>query len=236
MAPLNNPTIPTWEIDAVLGAPAVMRRGFWDGFEAAAATVSSNEKYSNVFTAGTFNADPTTGRTRWLGGASTTTGGGSGLRMSGTTFTPRSAENWRWRSLIQRTQAGAVDATGVLETNIGLRANFTTGQQDGIYWRNVRTTGGVTNWTLVCRNAGVESTVDSGIAVDGTERLLEFLISQDGASVQGYIDGNAVGAPITTNIPTGQLNPVILSNNRTANITTSVIYACYGWGVKGDEN
>ncbi len=61
------------------------------------------------------------------------------------------------------------------------------------------------NWTLVCRNAGTETTVDLGVTAGTAKQLLEFRITNNGAKVQAYVNGTPTGAAITTNIPTGLL-------------------------------
>lgn len=141
--------------------------------------------------------DSATGRTRMV--TSNTIPGApgmaSGFNLRVATFQPRAAENWHFKSMIVQTQA-PVGGTVVYYT--GFRANQTTGNQDGIFFRS--TNAG--NWNLVCRNAGVETTRDMGVAPSATPILLEFRISADGASVQGYVNGVVTGAVITTNIPT----------------------------------
>jgi hypothetical protein len=223
-----------FDFDLIQSGASSQRSPFWDGFDTAAGGVSSNPRYANVGTAGTFTANGTTGRTHWVAAAVTTTGGFSGLRTVASTFTPRSAENWQFKAIVLRSQAGVVDATGVIDLYAGFRANFTSGLQDGIYFRSTQTTSGTGNWFLVCRSGGSESTVDMGIAPSATPKLLEFRITGGGASVQGYVDGVLTGAAIATNIPSGLQNVTLLVNNRTANVTTGAIIEGLGIGWKGD--
>ena len=61
--------------------------------------------------------------------------------------------------------------------------------------------GGATNWNLNCRDGGVSSSVDSGIAVDTDYHIfrIECFPTDE---VHFYIDGvECANSPITTNIP-----------------------------------
>lgn len=55
------------------------------------------------------------------------------------------------------------------------------------------------NWLAVCRAGGVETVVDTGIAVANTPTKFKIDVTQDGAEVKFYID-DVLKATITTNI------------------------------------
>lgn len=58
------------------------------------------------------------------------------------------------------------------------------------------------NWHLKTAQGGVRTDVDSGIPVVAAAWVrLGFTANADGSSIQFYVNGVAVGAPITTNIP-----------------------------------
>ena len=79
-------------------------------------------------------------------------------------------------------------------------SNGVDGDPNAILFRyNHGVNGG--RWELVCHSATVESVADSGVAVAVAWQFLEAEVNAAGTSVQFYIDGTAVGAPITTNIP-----------------------------------
>ena len=66
---------------------------------------------------------------------------------------------------------------------------------------------------------------------EATPLLLEFRITGDGASVQGYVNNVATGAAITTNIPT---NTLVCAGSVvcTVNITTAGEVSLHGWGIQ----
>ena len=208
------------------------RVSFWDWFEVLweiGSSVSTGYEQAgstgeNAFATG----DATTGKRYVRTSNSTVTGDRSGLRTAVTNpRLIRSAENPNFKILVL---LGVAPVGGTQDAYCGLRLNETTGLQDGIYFR--ATDAG--NWFLVCRNSGVESTVDMSVAPSSTLKLLEFKITSDGASVQGYVNGVSTGAAITTNIPTALLIPMFFVDNRAATVTTAFEIRAYGWGWETD--
>lgn len=214
--------------DAITSNAATQRTSFWDNFDALGPYFSSYAyPYDfNATTPWTTAANATSGRTEAQVTTNTTTGSRGGIQAS-SVFKPRAAENWHFKVLLYQSVA---PAGGTQDVYAGFRSGNSTGLQDGIYFR--ATNAG--NWFLVCRSGGVESTVDMGVAPSSTLLLLEFRISGDGASVQGYLNGTLTGSAITTNIPTATLNPMILTDNRAAGVATARIMKARGWGWKGD--
>lgn len=72
-------------------------------------------------------------------------------------------------------------------------------QTDGVYFYFDRSISA--NWQLQCRRASSNTTRDTGVAVSTSWTNLRFTVNSDWTSVQAYINGSAVGAPVTTNIP-----------------------------------
>lgn len=213
--------------DAIQSAAATQRTAFWDDFDGAYGYAGDPWRYAwSGTTPWTTAANSTTGRTELSIGTTTTTGAVGGISAN-TVFKPRSAENWHFKSLTFQVTA---PVGGTQDVYTGFRNNNSTGLQDGIYFR--ATDAG--NWFLVCRSGGVESTADMGVAPSSTLVLLEFRISGDGASVQGYVNGTLTGSAISTNIPTGTLQVVTMTDNRAATVTTARSMRLRGWGWKGD--
>ena len=216
-----------YDLDKIRVNTATQKLEYWDSFDGygivpGAAAVGS--RYVGISTVA-LGVDATNGRTRLRVTHATGDSTPRGLQVSNN-FTPRAAENWTFKAIVSRSQA---NVGGTITIDVGFRETLSTGIQDGIYFRAVNNA----NWLLVCRNAGAETTVDMGVAPSSTLILLEFRISSDGASVQGYLNGVLTGAAITTNIPTNMLYVAWLSD-KAETITTPAIHELWGWGWKGD--
>ena len=83
---------------------------------------------------------------------------------------------------------------------LGLGDSAASDGTDGIFFRYTDAANGG-RWLAVARSNNVESTVDTGVAADTNFHTFEFAVDAGGTSVQFLVDGIAVGAPITTNIP-----------------------------------
>jgi hypothetical protein len=83
---------------------------------------------------------------------------------------------------------------------LGLGDSAASDGTDGIFFRYTGAANGG-RWLGVARSNNVESTVDTGVAADTNFHTFELVIDAGGTSVQFLVDGIAVGAPITTNIP-----------------------------------
>lgn len=140
--------------------------------------------------------------------------------------THRAAENHSFKCIITEITA----PSGVTQYALAGFLATILGTADGIYFR--ATDSG--NWFLVCRNGGVETTVDMGVALDGTKRMLELRISGGGTSVQGYVNGVLTGAAITTNIPSALLQCAV-GVAITAVVATEQVIGLYAWGTKGSR-
>jgi hypothetical protein len=90
-----------------------------------------------------------------------------------------------------------------------------------------------TNYMLVCANGGTRTTSSSGTApVVGTELLFEIRITYPGGvpTVRLYINGSAVGADITTNIPANSVSPGVGIYSLGAIITEPMLDIDYTYG------
>lgn len=92
------------------------------------------------------------------------------------------------------------DVTNTYTVRMGLGSNGTGDSTDGVYFRY---TNGVNSgkWEGVTRSASSETARDTTITADVSWHTYEFEVNAAGTSVQFYIDGAAVGAAVTTNIP-----------------------------------
>ncbi len=222
------------EYGDIVAPGAAQRTGWWDDFSGYRPGVTSFDKY--VLSGAEFNNDTTTGRAYLLTGTETAASGVSYLALRGDTASIsggsklRAAEKW-WMKFHVLRQTAAVG--GTQEYILGVLESVPAGDQpDGIFFRSVNDA----NWFLVCRNAGLESTVDMGVAPTSTLIQLEFRIAS-GASVQGYYNNTLTGVAITTNIPTNlQTGPFILHHNRAATVTTAGRISVYGMGMEGAMN
>jgi hypothetical protein len=96
------------------------------------------------------------------------------------------------------------DGTDTFVALFGNGADFgsTTDFTHGLYFRYTHTASSG-NWEFKSANNSVRTTVDTGIAVvAGSWIKLGYIVNAAGTSAQAYINGVAVGTPITTNIPT----------------------------------
>jgi hypothetical protein len=99
------------------------------------------------------------------------------------------------------------DGTNTYSVSVGLGlATVTDTPVDAIRWRYSNGLNGG-NWTLSCTSASSTTNRDSGVAATTNFVRLGWIANAAGTSIQGYINGVAVGDPITTNIPTGMLQP-----------------------------
>lgn len=109
-----------------------------------------------------------------------------------------------------------VRVTGVLanheRTIIGLADELTVVGDfvNGIYFQLLGGATPDTNWHLVTANAGARTRRDTGIAYStGGWIRLGFKVNAAGTSVQAYVNGVSAGAPITTDIPTSAIGPIL---------------------------
>lgn len=178
-------------------------------------TDGTNTNLAELGTAGAYSNEATTGLRIHTTANSTATGFVGGLAPHDSSLGMRAAENWEFKILVRQSQA---PVGGTVEYWLGPIEDTATGQQDGIGIRSVN----AANWFLVCRNAGVETTVDLLVAPGATQQLMEYRISGDGISVQGYVNNVSTGVAITTNIPTNLQRFIAMRvNNRAATVTTS---------------
>lgn len=226
------------DYDRIISPAATQRIDRWDSFDGLRQASPSGsvtiERYQIVD--GFFVNDTTTGKNAFSTDTSTAAGATGYIALRGDVVAGpitgghavRSAENWWFKVLLAQSVA---PVGGTQEYLVGYLEALPGGTQvDGFYFRRVNTS----NWFLVCRNAGVESTLDMGVDATTTVILLEFRFSLDGGAVDGYYNNRRVGR-ITTNIPTNlQSGPFILHHNRAATVTTAGKLRCYGWGWKGD--
>lgn len=85
----------------------------------------------------------------------------------------------------------------------GLGDNSGAGDQtDGIYL-TYSSTLNAGNWTGQTANNGVYTQLDLGVAATTAWTKIAFITNAAGTSVQFYVNGTAVGAPVTTNLPAG---------------------------------
>lgn len=215
---------PDWDYQSVVTAAATQRLAYWlsDDLQQTCYLLGGNVAVTRQ------GQDATTGRDFFRTGSTTTAGQTSYIELgqdtNGFQFrTMRAAENIHFKALVRQQTA---PVGGTVDYYAGFRLDAVSGQSDGIYLRS--TNAG--NWTLVCRNIGVETTSSLGTAPSGTLLLLEIQVSADGTSVRGYLNGTAQGSAITTNIPTGLLKPMIMMDNRAGVVTTSGVIDCYGFG------
>src|SRR3990167_2186121 len=195
---------PSGTYDAIIAAGHI--DSYWDDFGGRLETISSSERYSALSSGGTtpaFDDDATTGKTLLRSGIGVSLATEYAFfAFEVATFLPRAAEDWGYKVLVNEPTAPVIGAgsifylLGFIE-GIGVPSSTA----DGIYFRS-QNSG---NWFLVCRDAGVETTVDLGVGPDTTVRLLELRITSNGTSVQAYVDSVLTGAAITTNIPTNRL-------------------------------
>lgn len=215
-----------WDYDQPTTAAASQRVAGWFHIPD---VIADSEFFSNHAST-TPSTDGTTGRVIARLNHGTVAGTiDAWLRLSAQVGTLRAAEDPEFKAFV-RNQTDPVG--GTVDYYVGFRLNLTTGLQDGIYIRSTN----VANWFLVCRNAGVETTVDLLSAPGTTVQLLEIRVSGAGTSVQAYVNGVATGAAITTNIPTALLQVTGVGvDNRAATITTGgVLEVQFGLGYKVD--
>lgn len=211
-----------------------LRHNFWDEFDALGSLASSqptlaDDHYTRVGTATSVTILPDANGDTYcsIGGSSTAVGIDQGLTTRVRQM--HTLKNPEFKSIIGQQTA---PIGGTVEWVAGLMDNVaTTGQQNGIYFRSVNSG----NWFLVCRAAGVETTVNMGIAPSGTKISLELRVGATGTSVQGYVNGALTGLAITTNIPSLLMTPIARCDNRAATVTTAGIIRLFGWGWRGDR-
>lgn len=217
--------------DSVTTTTASQKVSFWDWFTILGELAASSSTGYGIVggTNSQYQPNTTTGkRVMRVFGSTGVAGNRGGVRNAETNpFTIRASENYSFKTIIHETVA---PIGGTVEANFGFRLNETSSAQDGIFFRSINSA----NWFLVCRNSGVESTVDMGIGLDSTVRLLEFRITGDGTNVQGYVDGTLTGAAITTNIPSAGLFVMGMIDNTISTISTAQQIDMLGWGWQGD--
>lgn len=226
------------EYHSIVLPTAKQRIGRWeifDGLSASASAGAANQERYRISSshagATAFTMDTITGKTYLLTGSATTVLASNSLFIGDGTvnFKMRAAENPWMKFLLSLDTApvgGTQEAVAGLWNDVG---SLDATMDDGIYFSS--TNGG--NWFLVCKNTTTTS-VDLGVAPSSTLILLEFRVSNDGGKVQAYYNGVAVGAAITTNIPTGLLFPTVLHYNRVITVTTAERLRCYGFGWQHD--
>jgi len=82
--------------------------------------------------------------------------------------------------------------------------NNTLSITDGIYFTYTDSASSG-DWVINCSASSSITSVDTGVAVTAAWTKLGFVLNAAGTSVQAYINGVAVGTPITTHIPTSSL-------------------------------
>lgn len=93
---------------------------------------------------------------------------------------------------------------GLARFGLGNIITATRADQDhtqGIYFEYDRSLSA--NWRLCTASGSIRTKNDSGIAVAVGYVNICFIVNEAGTSVQFYINGIAVGTPITTNLPFG---------------------------------
>lgn len=223
-----NTTTPATTFDAVTSA--ALGTTYWDGFEGRAVSTFT-DRYASAATAGAIGTDDatglSTGHPRWLSADVTAVGIASGMEF-GPSLVCVASDDWSFKALMRQRTA---PVGGTVDYYVGFRDASTSGLTDGIYFRSTN----AANWFLICRSAGVETTVNMGAAPGATRQLLEFRITGDGTSVQGYLNNLLTGSAITTNIPTGFISGrrvVCYVDNRAATVTTSARLELWGWGLQ----
>lgn len=94
------------------------------------------------------------------------------------------------------------DATNTYTVRYGFINSNTAESTNGCFFRYTHSVNGG-RWQAVCRAAGVENAVDTGVAATaGTWLTLDIQVAADASSVAFFINGVQV-ATIATNIPTG---------------------------------
>ena len=223
-----------WPYDLLISPLATQRVGFLDDFSGLTGAATT-DRYRLVGSA-EFANDGTHGRTYLTTFTETVAGNSSfGVRNGdgaapSTGMKGRAAENPSMKFLLREWTA---PVGGTQDYLLGLVEGDPAGASllDGIYFRATVPSG---NWFLVCRDAGVESTVDMGIAPTTSYILLEFRVSDNGTIVSGYYNNTLIGS-ITTNIPTNILTgPYVAHHNRAATVTTAGRIACFVLGVMSD--
>lgn len=92
------------------------------------------------------------------------------------------------------------DATNTYTAWLGMPDVISAAPTNGIFFRYTHSVNGG-RWQAVCRNTGVETAVDTGIAGStSADQTFEIRGSADGATFTFYID-DALVATITTNLP-----------------------------------
>ena len=237
LPPTDAPSSYVSEYGSIVSPKAKQRIGHWEDFSGFAGTTSGgvvNVNRYRIFSSTALTAfvmDTTTGKTYFITGNQTAVLGNSGIFVGdgNVNLKLRAAENPWMKFLLSQNTA---PVGGTQEAVAGLWNDVVTidaTMDDGIYFSS--TNGG--NWFLVCRSTTTTS-VDLGIAPSSTLILLEFRVSNDGGKVQAYYNNAAVGAAITSNIPTGLLFPTVLHYNRVLTVTTAEIIRCYGFGWQQD--
>jgi hypothetical protein len=85
---------------------------------------------------------------------------------------------------------------GFLDTAVGVATN-------GVFFRYTHSVNSG-KWEAVCRAAGTETAVDTGVVFTaGEDRNYYIFVNMEGTSASFYIDGlPKIAVPMTTNIPT----------------------------------
>lgn len=65
------------------------------------------------------------------------------------------------------------------------------------------------NWQLLVQSAGVQTTFISSIAVTTGWHHIKLVCDAAGANISGFIDTVSMGSPVSTNIPTTNLPPML---------------------------
>ena len=80
---------------------------------------------------------------------------------------------------------------------------------------------GDTNWHIVSASAASITRRDTGIAfVSGTWVKMRFVVNAAKTSIQAFMDGVSVGAPITTNIPSVTVSPTYKTDSKSGGLAT----------------
>lgn len=145
------------------------------------------------------------------------------VRLTAPTNATNDAVTLDWgdiRSLLVSKKASAefrAKASANTQINVEFRLRFDVNNHTSFFYDRVA----AGNWLIICRDGGVATSLDSGVALDTDYHVYRIECHTHGAShVHFYIDGVETGnSPITTNIPddaTDYLQPVLYLDTKEA--------------------
>ena len=122
----------------------------------------------------------------------TTTTGFNSIRQQNTALRPGNSD----MRMYIRGKIDAADATDNFIVRMGFRDSHSTEGTNGAYFRYDYSED-TTNWRCVTRDSGVETSTDSGVAIDTNWHLFEIEFNKAGTQVQFKIDESVVATNIT---------------------------------------